>query len=73
MREYDPSVRAEMYHMKTKTMPSDQIQHMDAVSGEIEGMWTDAFMIRLFELRDKDGVESEGYFITVDDESQEND
>jgi hypothetical protein len=57
------AARAEVYHEKTKVLPPEQRQHADEVSEEIIGLWTDAFIRRLYELREKDGI----------DQSQEND
>jgi hypothetical protein len=55
MMENDASTRAELYHMKTKDRPQEQIDQMDEVAFSIKGLPTPSFMRRLTELREQEG------------------
>jgi hypothetical protein len=55
-RVYDPSVRAELYHEQTKSMVPDQREFMDNSIAEIPDIISEAFYVRLNELRQQDGV-----------------
>jgi predicted transcriptional regulator with HTH domain len=54
MMERDPSVRAELYHLKTKNMAIDELEAMDESIAEIKGLQTQSFMTRLLELREQE-------------------
>jgi len=56
MMSYDPAVRAELYHLKTKNLMPEQIESMDELSAEIVGLWSPSFVIRLHELRGEDNI-----------------